>query len=436
MAALAIRPLSGARAAERTGVAARLAARPVIVLAAALPLIFLKATYQRVAGIEVADVAVAAVGVTAIVMALRSGVSRLRDGVPIWIGSAALLAWIAVRTLTPGGAYETGTHAVTAAKFAEWAVLAPAVPLLVRRGRDLELVLGVLAACTLLADVVALVQFFGLDVFGRWRPGGRQPSFLGPNDYSVLATAALLAGTCWLAFGLTVRRLLGIALLAFGAVGAVLGGSSAGVLGCWLAFGGAILLARGRLPLRRRTLFAAASVLVVVTIGVANVRGRDYDQLLRFLGVKVENVSTRRDVQTYAQRTILAYIGGRIFLDHPVAGAGWQASNEPRVFMPYVPDAKRRFPHRSPLAFPSPSRVYGVQNGWIQSASDLGVIGFALFAALIASGIALAWQARSPLVAAWMLLLCALWLGEGLYAGVPLDGLTWLALGLRAVAND
>ena len=57
-------------------------------------------------------------------------------------------------------------------------------------------------------------------------------------------------------------------------------------------------------------------------------RGGDVDQFIRFLGIRRESVSAEENVQTYVQRTMLAYIGWRIFLDHPIAGAGWQASVE------------------------------------------------------------------------------------------------------------
>ncbi len=55
---------------------------------------------------------------------------------------------------------------------------------------------------------------------------------------------------------------------------------------------------------------------------------------------------------------MLVYIGWRIFLDHPVAGAGWQASStEAHVYGDYLADAKREFPDAPPLAFPSRRRI-------------------------------------------------------------------------------
>ncbi len=174
-------------------------------------------------------------------------------------------------------------------------------------------------------------------------------------------------------------------------------------------------------------------------------RGGDVDQFIRFLGIRRESVSAEENVQTYVQRTMLAYIGWRIFLDHPVAGAGWQASvKEEQVYGDYLDDAKREFPDTPPLAFPSSEHPYGIQNAYVQALADLGVIGFALLLATFAAGLLLAGRAalRGPpasmragaIAAAWLLLAMGTWTAVGLVAGVPLDALTWIALGLAATA--
>ena len=66
----------------------------------------------------------------------------------------------------------------------------------------------------------------------------------------------------------------------------------------------------------------------------------------------------------------------------------------------------------------------------------MGAIGFVLFAAMLATGVVVAWRARRIVALALVLLACGMWLAEGLFAGVPIDALTWLALGLAAVPND
>jgi hypothetical protein len=175
--------------------------------------------------------------------------------------------------------------------------------------------------------------------------------------------------------------------------------------------------------------------------GVFVLRARDFDQFLRFLGVEPKEVATRGDVQTYAQHTLLAYIGYRIWLDHPAAGAGWQASSEPQTYGPVLPAAHARFPDQPRLAFPGPGREYGVQNAYVQALADLGVVGLVVWIGVFAAGLflALAGSLRGPpehgALAAFVLVLAlGLWGAQGLVAGLPLDALTWLGLGLAVAA--
>src|SRR5207244_10740133 len=139
----------------------------------------------------------------------------------------------------------------------------------------------------------------------------------------------------------------------------------------------AVGAARHRVP--TRGLAALGAIAALVAAGVVTLRGNDFDQFLRFLGVRKEEAATRENIQTYVHHTLLAYIGWRIFLDHPAIGAGWQASGkEPSVYGRYLAAARREFPEVSPLAFPSPQHQYGVQNAFVQALADLGVVGFLL----------------------------------------------------------
>ena len=98
----------------------------------------------------------------------------------------------------------------------------------------------------------------------------------------------------------------------------------------------------------------------------------------------------------------------------------------------------------SEKAFPSPEHPYGIQNAYVQALADLGAIGFVLLLATFAAGIFLAARVAirgSPegllagtLAGAWLLLVMGTWTAVGLVAGVPLDALTWIALGLAAAA--
>src|SRR5207237_5481233 len=87
--------------------------------------------------------------------------------------------------------YRWRSHLVTAGKFAEYGLLALAVPLLVRSRQRLEPALLALITWSAAATVVGVVQFFGGNLAGGWPAGRRQPSFLGHHDFAALSGAAL-----------------------------------------------------------------------------------------------------------------------------------------------------------------------------------------------------------------------------------------------------
>ncbi len=402
------------------------------------------------AHVVLSDFAVLVVAITAAFAGVRHGFEPLRAGLLVWLTGGLFVLLVGAASLYPriwDGDYAVSTHAVTAAKFGEYALLAPAVPLLLRAARDLEIVLGALFAWATAAAVVGVLQIFGVDIFDAWQPGRRQPSFLGHYDLAALCGASLVAALACIA--LRRRFELPTALVAIGGiagtVGVVVSGSAAAGLGLAAAVAALLLVGIYRRTLTARNGIAAVAVVAVIAGGILVMRGGDVDQFIRFLGIRRESVSAEENVQTYVQRTMLAYIGWRIFLDHPVAGAGWQASvKEEQVYGDYLDDAKREFPDTPPLAFPSPEHPYGIQNAYIQALADLGLIGFVLLLATFASGLFLAGRAalRGPpasmpagaIAAAWLLLAMGTWTAVGLVAGVPLDALTWIALGLAATA--
>ncbi len=215
---------------------------------------------------------------------------------------------------------------------------------------------------------------------------------------------------------------------------AAAGGLALGGIALWLA-------ARRRFRPGERQALALVAVVAVVAAGVTAVRGDALADFLRFVGVRGDSPPV--GVETYSQRTVLAYIGLRIFADHPVAGVGWQRSSRAEVFEPYVGDARKRFPDVVDLAFPAEGREWGVQNLYIQMLADAGLIGLVLLLLVGASGITLAWRAaaRAPTpwaVGAGLLVVCALltlageWSSLGIVAGIPLQAATCLLLGLAA----
>jgi len=226
-----------------------------------------------------------------------------------------------------------------------------------------------------------------------------------------------------------------------GVVGLVVAGSVAAAGG--LAIGALVLwLAAHRRfrPSGRRTL-ALVAVVAVVAGGVVAVRGDALADFVRFLGIRGNDRPV--GVETYSQRTVLAYIGLRIFQDHPILGVGWQRSARPDVFEPYLEDAHRRFPDVVELAFPAEGREWGVQNLYIQTLADAGVIGLALLLAVGATGLLLAGRAAVRAPTPWaagtgLVVVCALltiggeWASLGIVAGIPLQAASCLLLGLAA----
>jgi O-antigen ligase len=172
-------------------------------------------------------------------------------------------------------------------------------------------------------------------------------------------------------------------------------------------------------------------------------RAGEINQFLRFVGIERAKAE-QNGVQSYVQRTLLVYIGWRIFEDNPIGGAGWQSSSEQRVYAPYLPAAHREFPGTPDLAFPSPQHPWGVQNAYVQAMSDLGIVGLLAFLGLLASGLVMAARAalRAPPAVAvtalvslvWLVLVMGVLSALGLVAGIPSDALLWLALGFCVVA--
>ena len=404
-------------------------------LALAVPFLFLHIKYQpgvRVPlgsthlGLEASDLAVVIVGLLALREGLRAGFTPLRPAWPLWLASFALVVWIFVRS-------GSLTHLVTAAKFSEYALLALSAPLILRRRDDWELVAAAVVAWGSVATFVGLLQFFGLHIADAWAAGRRQPSFLGHSDFAALSALALAIG---LAAVLIARRRIGWAAVVCGALGLILSGATAGLIG--IAAGAAALLyaISRRRSLAIRDLAVSGAVVGIVAAGVLVLRAGDFENFLRFVHLKGREAQTS-NIQTYSHHTLLAYIGYRIWRDHPVVGAGWQASTDPDVVDPQLPAAHREFPDVAQLAFPTREHEWGVQNAYVQAAADLGLVGLVLWLAPFALALVLALRANAPpgAVAAFTILAAmGIWGGQGLVAGIPLDATTWLGLGLAATA--
>jgi O-antigen ligase len=426
-----------------------------VVLAAAIPILFLHVQYQPGVAVGIgsttvnaylSDFAVLAVVLTALGEGLRRGFAPLATGRWLWLVLALFVVWVFAEVVLGhlhAATYASRTHGVTATKFAEYALLAPALPLLVRRVRDLLFPLWSLAIWSGIATIVGIAQFFGADILFAGPVGRRQASFLGDSDFAALSSAAILVGVVALALP-RVRdtRLPAAVATVAGALGMILAGAVASLLGLVTALAALAVVVVARHQIVPRRLAAVAAIAGVVAAGVVAIRGSDLDAFARFLNATPKSGSTEpARIQTYAHRTLLAWIGWQIWKDHPLVGVGWEGSAEPANFDPYLPAAHRRFPDEAPLAFPSaaPDRRYGVQNSWIQALADLGVIGLALWVSVFAAAAWLATRAAvglgsttGPYALLAIAVLAWLWTAQGFVAGIPLDALTWLTFGLAA----
>jgi O-antigen ligase len=448
---VAVRTLGGPTPRARaTAVVASLSSPGTLVLAAALPILFLHVRFQpgftldagsTSVHVVLSDLAVLAVAAVALWVWVRDRPS-LAAGRWVWIATVAFLVWdfaAVVYPLALDESYDWHTHLVTAGKFAEYALLAPAFVVLVRRRADLELVVWTLVLWSVAASAVAVVQFFGWRILAGWPTGWRQPSFLGHHDLAGLSGAAGCVALLWLALpaGRSVR--LGVVAAVSGVIGLILSGSTAGAIGFGLASAAAFIVGRWRGHASRRRLAAILCLPLVVVAGLVPLRSGDVGHLLRYFGIGPKE--KEQNVETLVQRTLLLYIGWRIFLDHPAIGTGFESSLEQSVYSPYLDDARSKFSSAPPRAFPSPEHPWGVQNLYVQALADTGVIGFLLLVGVFVSGLATAGQVvlRGPpavglLAVLWLLVCIGVWNALGIIAGIPMDALTWLALGLAVSA--
>jgi len=426
-----------------------------------VPLVFIHIRYQPTwtvdlgstdAGVGLSDLAVLACGLTGLAVGMRLGFGPLRRALPIVVAAAIFLALVLAATLygsAIGQEYGFARHLVTALQFGEYALLGLAAPLVLRRAEDLVPLLATLMVWSVAASGAAVLQFLGLIDEERGRqPGQREPSFLGYHDLAALSGATLAVGLAAIALGCPRRRdriLAAVAGVA-GAVGLVLSGALAGFVGIVAAGAMVAALARRRGTLTFARAVALVAVISVVGVGLLALRIANVNAFLRFVGISPARDTETFGGESYVQRLVLGYVGTRIFLDHPVLGAGWQATSEEETYGPYLSDARRRYPDARPEMFPSPEHPWGVQNAYIQAAAELGAVGLLAFLGLFATGFLVAGRAaaRAPPVAAlaaalpllWLLVAMGVWLGLGLVAGIPLVGLYWLALGLAAAAPN
>ena len=179
-----------------------------LVVAAAIPFLFLHRHYSPSVSVGrldayLSDVAVLAIVVAAVASA-HTALPAARNTVDLdhvdraRSSRRAGTAWGTLRF----EAYPAGTHAVTAAKWLEYMLLAPSIVLVADDLRSLRLWAGALIAWSCVVTAVGLLQIVGaLGNFEHTPAGSRKPSLVGDHDFAALSAAALA-----LAFLLLARR--------------------------------------------------------------------------------------------------------------------------------------------------------------------------------------------------------------------------------------
>jgi O-Antigen ligase len=274
--------------------------------------------------------------------------------------------------------------------------------------------------------------------------GKRQGSFMGEHDLAALATMLLVFGLASVFAG--DRRPPAVALVGIGVgtIGIVLGASLASVLGLYIAAAAMVGLALRRRDLRRRAVVATLVICTAVTAGTYGVRSADLGFLQAWFGPPPETPS--QYAAGWSQRLIFVYIGGRVFLDHPVFGTGWEGELPPTDYAEYLPDARERYSDQPPHYFPQEDETFIPQQTYDQVLYQLGLIGAAVFlvlAGLAARAAAIAgrrprpgerWAEQAFVPVAWLSALGGAIAGAALFGGSPLAALFWLTLGIVAAS--
>jgi len=410
--------------------------------AAAVPLLFLHRKYQAHASlgpIDIfgSDIAIAVVVVAALIIGARLGWAPLSRPRALWLAAAALLALFVISCFwSPPD--QTEKHLITAAKYIEYALLAPALVLLLRRRIDVERLLLVLVGWSAAATGWGALQFLGLvNEFEGKRPDQREVSFLGIEDFAALSGAALVIALVGIALGER-RRIMVVGGVA-GALGVALAASLLALAGVALAAIGIALAARRARTLTIRRALSMGLIAAVAAAGVYGLRAGDVTSFFGFLKTGTPGAPSTAGVQTGSQRVMLSYLGLRMWEDHPLLGVGFERSFD--HYGPYLAAAKKRFPAQNPFAFPTPKHEWGVQNTWVQLLADVGLVGFVLGVLTFAAGLFMAFRAPPELrfyglvAAGWILVTVGSLNGTGIVAGLPLDALVWIGLGLGATVG-
>jgi hypothetical protein len=413
---------------------------PFLVLCVALALSLVRSINQPELTVHVfgnsltfvpADVALAALAVLC-VQRLLDRRSLPRPARAITATGTAFGAWLLLSSAVSGGAAFIG-----AAKLVEYGLLALGLILFVTRRQQLWLLFGVLVLVNAIGVVRALYDF-------AHHPGSRQGAFLGEHDLAALSTMTL-AGALVTLYAPRSRGWWFAAAGLVGTIGITLGAALAQLLGLYLAVAAILGLAALRRSVSVRAVLVTLLVTGAVTAGTLSLRSGELGFLQAWFGSKKPETPGQY-AGSWSQRLIFAYIGGRIFVDHPVLGSGWYGLIPPKVYARYVPDARRRFPDQPPRYFPSPPANFIPQQTYDQVLYELGIVGAALFLAMAVVtvrtvvSVGRRWpghrtdEGLAYLPAAWVASLAGALAGAALFGGIPMTAIFWFTLGVAALA--
>jgi O-antigen ligase len=428
-----------------------------LVLALAIPLLFIDERHEpvfefdvgsRTARVAIWEIAVAVVLFVALVIAVRIGTSRLGAARILWIPGFALAAWLAFEALRPASFDDARFehHLVDYAELTAYALVAVAVPLLVRRSLDLTIVVVSLVLWSLVATGLAVAQLLGADILDPNVAGHRQPSFLTVHDLAALSALALgiaTGGILATRRRMPAPRLFAVALVA-GVLGFAVAGSVAALAGFVVGTLVALVAARGRFGPAApsgASLVGLAAVILVVALGVTSVRTDAAEEAVQRAGLVDDEAAVEPAPEP--EREVLMYIGLREFKDNPILGVGWQRSGRLEIVEEYLEDAHERYPDATAESFPTAAQEQRTPNAYVQLLAEGGAITVALVLLIGVGGLVLSWRTATYASTPWaagagLATMCALgalaaeWALVSLVPGSPLQAATALTLGLAA----
>ena len=269
------------------------------------------------------------------------------------------------------------------------------------------------------------------------RGSARSPSW-AIKIFGAFTGASLAIGLA--AIALAERRRLAQFAVVGGGLGVILDASVFAYLGVVLAVVAAGLRGRRAGTLTTRRAAALAGIVLVVGGGVFGLRGYDVANFLSF-----PRRQAGHDLEHRGRADRLAANDARLHRTADLGGPSAARSRLRPVGRPLPAlsrRGKRKFPNQPAQAYPSPTHPWGVQNFWIQLLADVGIVGFILGVATFITGLAVALRApRSSLftglvATGWILVAAGTWNAVGIIAGIPLEAVTWLGLGLAVASQE